>query len=119
VGSANLIPFIEAGKLKLIFIISDKRWPSVPNVPTILEKGHDFYVLSYMGIYGPRGLPEPIRQKLDGAFKNAMKDPTFQQMIKEYYIEEAYLTGKEYTEKWKALYLAMGKTLNDLGLVEK
>jgi tripartite-type tricarboxylate transporter receptor subunit TctC len=118
-GTGDLIPQIKAGKLRLLLIISENRWPEVPDVPTILEKGHDFYVLSYMGIYGPKGLPETIRQKLEGVFKNAMKDPSFQEMLKRYYIQEAYLSGKEYSEKWRAMYPPMGKILNTLGLVEK
>ncbi len=118
-GSSDLIPQVQAGKLKLLVIISGNRWSAVPKVPTIVEKGHDFYVLSYVGIYGPKGLPEPIRQKLETVFKNAMKDRTFQDMLKQYTIDEAYMSGKDYSRKWKALYPAMGKTLNALGLVEK
>jgi tripartite-type tricarboxylate transporter receptor subunit TctC len=118
-GSRDLIPQIKAGKLKLLFIISDSRWPEVPNVPTILEKGHEFYMLSYMDINGPKGLPEPIREKLHNVFKNAMKDRSFQEMLKKYHIEEAYLSGEEYAKKWRAMYPDMGKILNTLGLVEK
>ena len=118
-GSTDLIPQIKAGKLKLIFIISENRWPVAPNIPTILEKGHDFYMLSYISIYGPKGLPESITHKLDRVFKNAMKDRFFQEMLNQYHIEEAYLSGKEYSEKWKAMYTPMGKILNTLGLVEK
>ena len=118
-GSRDLLPHIKAGKLKLLFIISDTRWPEVPNVPTILEKGHEFYMLSYMDVYGPKGLPETIRGKLETVFKNAIKDRSFQDILKEYHIEEAYLSGKEYSEKWRAMYPAMGKILNTLGLVEK
>jgi tripartite-type tricarboxylate transporter receptor subunit TctC len=118
-GTGDLIPQIKAGKLKLLLIISGTRWPEVPNVPTILEKGHDLYVLSYMGIYGPKGLPEPVRQKVETVFKNATKDPAYQDMLKQYYIEGAFLPGKEYSEKWKAMYAPMGKILNTLGLVEK
>jgi len=118
-GSRDIIPQVKAGKLKLLLIISDSRWAEMPNVPTILEKGHDFYMLSYMNVYGPRGLPETIRQKLEGVYNNAMKDQSFQDMLKNYQIEEAYLDGKQYSEKWRALYPAIGKILNDLGLVEK
>jgi len=118
-GSRDLIPQIQAGKLKLLFIISDSRWPEVPNVPTILEKGHKFYMLSYMDINGPKDLPETIKEKLHNAFKNAMKDTSFQGMLKKYHIEEAYLSGKDYAEKWRAMYPAMGEILNTLGLVEK
>jgi tripartite-type tricarboxylate transporter receptor subunit TctC len=105
--------------MKLLVIISGNHWSATPKVPTIVDKGHDFYLLSYMGIYGPKGLPEPIRQKLDKAFKNAMKDRTFQDMLKQYTIDEAYMSGKEYAEAWKKLYAPMGKLVNQLGLVEK
>jgi tripartite-type tricarboxylate transporter receptor subunit TctC len=117
-GSSDLIPQTQAGKLKLLVIISGNRWTAVPKVPTIVEKGHDFYVLSYVGLYGPKGLPEEIRQKLERVFRNAMKDRAFQDMLRQYSIEEAYLTGREYSEKWKGLYPSMGNTINNLGLVE-
>jgi tripartite-type tricarboxylate transporter receptor subunit TctC len=118
-GSSDLIPQVKSGKMKMLIIISGNRWAATPTVPTIVDKGHDFYLLSYMGVYGPKGLPEPVRQKVDKAFKNAMKDRTFQDMLKQYTIEEAYMTGSEYAEKWKKLYAPMGKLVNQLGLVEK
>ncbi len=117
-GSSDLIPQALAGKLKLLVIISGNRWSAVPNVPTIVEKGHDFYLLSYIGLFAPKGLPEPLRQKLEGAFRNAMKDRAFQDMLKNYSIEEAYLSGKDYSAKWKALYPPMGQVVKALGLQE-
>ena len=36
-----------------------------------------------------------------------------------WYFQEAFLGGKEYSEKWRAMYPPMGKILNTLGLVEK
>lgn len=118
-GTGDLIPQIQAGKLRLLLIISGERWPETPDVPTILEKGHDFYMLSYMGIFGPKGIPEPIREKLERAFKNGMKEPAFQEMLRKYSIKEAYLSGKEYSKKWKEMYGPMGEVLKTLGLVEK
>ncbi|HVN24476.1 MAG TPA: tripartite tricarboxylate transporter substrate binding protein [Syntrophorhabdales bacterium] len=118
-GSSDLIPLVKAGKMKMLIIISGNHWSATPKVPTIVDKGHDFYLLSYMGIYGPKGLPDPIRDKLDKVFKNAMKDRTFQDMLKQYTIDEAYMSGKDYAEKWKKLYAPMGKLVNQLGLVEK
>jgi len=118
-GSSDLIPQVQAGKMKLLIIISGNRWSATPKVQTIVEKGHDFYLLSYVGIYGPKGLPDPIREKLDKVFKNAMKDPAFQDMLKKYTIDEAYMSGKDYTKKWQSLYGPMGKIVTQLGLVEK
>jgi len=48
-----------------------------------------------------------------------MKQQSFQEMLKNFYIEEAYLSGKQYSEKWKLMYPPMGKILNAMGLVEK
>jgi hypothetical protein len=45
-----------------------------------------------------------------------MKDRPFPEMLKQYNIDATYLSGKEKSEKWKALYPAMGRILNDLGL---
>jgi len=115
-GSADLIPMVRSGKLKVLVIISGSRWSAVPNVPTIIEKGHDFYMMSYVGIYGPHGIPEPVREKLQGAFKNAMNDEAFQKMLKQYSVPEAYLPGKEYSEKWRALYAPMGQTIKAVGI---
>jgi tripartite-type tricarboxylate transporter receptor subunit TctC len=118
-GSADIVPHVKANKLKVLLITSDTRWPSVPNISTILEKGYDFYHMSFISIYGQKDLPEPIRQKLEQAFKNAMKDPNFVERINNFQLETAYLSGKEYSAKWRSDYPEMGKILNALGLIQK
>ena len=100
-------------------VLSDSRWPDVPNVPQILEKGYNFYALSYISFYGPKGLPEPIRQKLEDALKKAMKDPSFIDVAKQFQVEIAYMSGKDYTAHWKSRYDEMGEVIKALGLVEK
>lgn len=117
-GPADVLPHIKAGKLKMLLALNEARWPELPNVPTVLEK-FQFSILSYLGIYGPKGLPEPIRQKLENVFKNAMKDSSFIETLRQFQVEEAYLSGKDYSAKWRSQYQEMGKLLNTLGLVEK
>ena len=118
-GALELLPQVKAGKLKLLLITSERRWVQTPDVPTILEKGIDFSMFAYMGIYGPKGIPAPIVKKLDNALKNAMKDPAFQQTLKEFSIEEAYLSGPEYRKKWEVLYPKTGAILKTIGAVGK
>ena len=118
-GPADVLPHIKAGKLKLLLVLNEKRWEEAPNVPTVFEKGHTFGVISYLSIYGPKDIPEPVRLKLETAFKNGMKDRTFSETLKKFQVEESYLSGKEYSAKWRSQYQDMGKILDALGLIEK
>ena len=118
-GPLDVLPYIKEGKLKMLLAINENRWPSVPKVPNILEKGYGFWGKSYGSAFGPRGLPQPIRQKLEDVFKNAMKDPSFTNLLKDYEVEPANLSGKEYSAVWRAEYEVMGRIIGQLGLAEK
>ena len=100
----------------MLLIISDSRWRDLPNVPTILEKGYDFHAFTSFGFFGPKGLPEPVRQKLEGVFKKAMKDPSFVETMKQFGTEGHFTSGRDYTAKWRSQYDAMGKAMKTLGI---
>ena len=115
-GSPEILPHVQAGKLKMLLIISDSRWRDLPNVPTILEKGYDFHAFTSFGFFGPKGLPEPVRQKLEGVFKKAMKDPSFVETMKQFGTEGHFTSGRDYTAKWRSQYDSMGKAMKTLGI---
>jgi tripartite-type tricarboxylate transporter receptor subunit TctC len=117
-GPADVVPHIQAGKLKLLFALNDERWPIAPNVPTVLEK-YGFFGLSLQGIYGPKGIPEPIREKLQEAFKKAMSDPSYVEGAKTLNVVAFYMNGKDYEKLWKSQYEEMGKIIRAIGLGKK
>jgi tripartite-type tricarboxylate transporter receptor subunit TctC len=111
---------IKAGKLKVLLVLTRSRLPAFPDVPTILEKGYDFHSIAYyVGIYGPRGLPEPIRERLEGVFRRATRDPFYIETASRLQIEVADISGKEFSDYWKSKYHDMGKVIKALGLGEK
>ncbi len=75
-----------------------------------------FYGLSLHSIFGPKGLPEHVREILHNAFKKAMNDPSFIEAAKTSDIEVNYMNGKDYEKAWKAEYGEMGKILEAMGL---
>lgn len=117
-GPADVVPHIAAGKLRLLLALNDNRWQIAPNIPTVQEK-YGFYGMSCQGIYGPRGIPENIREKLQNGFKNAMNDPSFIEGAKALQMVVVYMSGKDYEKWWKSQYEVMGKTIRDLGLGKK
>lgn len=118
-GPLELLPYINSGKLKLLLSLNDSRWKGAPEAPSILEKGYNFYAWSFVSLLGPKGLPEPIKQKLEEAFTKAKKDPSFVDVMNQFKIEASTMTGKQHAEFWRSRYAEMGNLIETLGLKGK
>jgi tripartite-type tricarboxylate transporter receptor subunit TctC len=56
---------IESGQIKILAVTSHKRVSIAPDVPTVAEAGFPFLGMdSLIGIYGPRGTPDALREKI-------------------------------------------------------
>jgi tripartite-type tricarboxylate transporter receptor subunit TctC len=74
---ADVVPYIKAGKLRLLASLCNTRWKWLPEVPTARELGYDFDVESYYGLAAPKGTPKHIMDKLKNSFKQAMETSQF------------------------------------------
>ena len=118
-GSIDVLPHIKAGSLKMLLSLDGDKWPEVPSAPTILEKGYNFTAMSYISYFGPKGIPEPIRQKLEDTFKKAMEDPSFNELMTKYSVKKTFMRGKDYASLWKPYYHEMGKVIRALDLKDE
>jgi tripartite-type tricarboxylate transporter receptor subunit TctC len=50
-------PLATAGKIKLLGVTSEKRYPLLPNVPAISETFPQFKIISYIGLMLPKNTP--------------------------------------------------------------
>jgi tripartite-type tricarboxylate transporter receptor subunit TctC len=76
------MPHMKDGKIRVIGVTSLKRLPFLPDVPTLHEQGlKNFDVSNWFGIYGPRGTPPEVVQKVNAAFNAALKDPELQKRL--------------------------------------
>jgi tripartite-type tricarboxylate transporter receptor subunit TctC len=69
---------VESGKVKALAVTSPARSPAMPNVPTMQEAGvpkADVELRFWFAIFGPKGLPEPVKAKLFQALSKVMTDP--------------------------------------------
>jgi tripartite-type tricarboxylate transporter receptor subunit TctC len=65
---------IEAGKLRPIAIAGAERTPKLPNVPTVVEAGFPKLQSPFwLGVVAPTGTPPAIIDKLNAAFREALK----------------------------------------------
>ncbi len=68
---------VDSGDLRVIAVATPKRWPAIPNVPTLAESG--ISGIGYLGWYGlafPAGAPQPIIDKLHKAMKEVLSKDT-------------------------------------------
>jgi tripartite-type tricarboxylate transporter receptor subunit TctC len=73
-STATALPHIQSGKLRAIAVTTAKRIPALPNVPTIAESGVPGYdVVLWHGLIGPKGLPRPIVDRINGDVTKALK----------------------------------------------
>jgi tripartite-type tricarboxylate transporter receptor subunit TctC len=66
---------VDAGELRLIAVATPKRWPAIPNVPTLAESGVSG--IGYLGWYAlvfPAGTPQPIVDKMHKALGTVLAD---------------------------------------------
>jgi len=70
--------FIESGKARGLAVTSKERNPSLPNIPTMIEAGiADYEVLGWFAVIGPKGIPQPITEKLTAALNAVKRNPDF------------------------------------------
>ena len=50
-------------------------------MPTISETVRGFEVKHWYGIWGPKGMPEPVKAKLQSAFETVMKNPAVKERL--------------------------------------
>jgi tripartite-type tricarboxylate transporter receptor subunit TctC len=61
----QLLPQVQAGKIRALAVTSARRSPFLPDVPTIAESGYPGYeATTWFGMLGPKGLPADVRQRL-------------------------------------------------------
>ncbi len=76
-----VISLIEAKQIKALALLLDKRADFAPNIPTIVELGYNFALGAYLGVFAPKGTPDPIVKKLNDAIAKIAQDPQFRAKI--------------------------------------
>lgn len=109
--------FVQEGRLRPIFVTSPRRLAAFPDVPTAEEVGlPGFHVAAWVGLFGPRGLPEPIVQRANAALNDACRDPTARQRLAERGDEIGGGTVAEFAGRVRREYAEWGALAREAGI---
>ena len=87
---------VEAGKIKGLAVTSAERSPVLPNVPTLGEAGvktADVDLRFWFAMFAPKGIPDPIKAKLEKAVATTLANPRVRERLANLDIEPAYFPG--------------------------
>jgi tripartite-type tricarboxylate transporter receptor subunit TctC len=77
---ASYVPVIQSGKMRSLAVTSAKRWPTLPDIPTMDEAGiTDFIITSWAAFVVPSGTPRPIVDKLSVAQRRIAAEQSVQE----------------------------------------
>lgn len=109
------LPYLEAGKVRVLAVIDEKRSPVLPGVPTLKELGYDITISTYTVFIGPKGLPADILSKLQEAYKKVSKDPNFLKIMESQGFTVLYEDGPVLRNRLLKDYTANKSILDRLG----
>ncbi len=80
----SAMPFIQSNRLVAIVVAAPQRLAQLPNVPTFKEVGLEpVNRMAFYGIYGPKGMPREVVDKINAAVRKVLEDPAVKKRIED------------------------------------
>jgi tripartite-type tricarboxylate transporter receptor subunit TctC len=87
---------VDAGKIKGLAVTGSERSPVLPNVPTLRQAGVkavDVDLGFWFGIFGPKGMPNAVKAKLEKAVATTLSNPAVRARLAKLDIEPSFAPG--------------------------
>ena len=110
---------IRAGKMRPLAVSSGKRVKALPDVPTFKEQGYDLEYYFWVGIFAPKGTPEPIVNTLRDGINKAAHSKQFTGALDNLGQDLAYMDQPEFAAFWASDAKRMEEAIAAIGRVQK
>ncbi|MBK0393829.1 Bug family tripartite tricarboxylate transporter substrate binding protein [Ramlibacter algicola] len=107
---ASALPHLKEGRVKALGISSLKRSPLFPDMPTISETVPGYDVVTWFGLYGPKGVPADLVARINKALNEALLEADVKDRLARLGIEPVGGTPQQFAAmadadraKWKKI----------------
>jgi tripartite-type tricarboxylate transporter receptor subunit TctC len=110
---------IDAGKVKSLAIMADKRAALYPNVPTLKEAtGSNWTMAAWRGIAAPKGVPADVRDKLVAAIKKIVASKDYNDFMTQRGFGVIYEGPDDFAKFMAKADADLGATMKAVGIVK-
>lgn len=111
---AAAVPHVRTGKVRALAVSGAKRTPAAPQIPTVAESGVPGYEFpSWMGVYGPAGMPRNVVSLLNGEVQKVVALPDVQKRMLDSGLEPQASTPERLEEMLKANIAKVSRIVHD------
>ena len=96
--TSAVIPYVDQGRMVALNVWTEKRLPTLPKTPTLIELGLPTTQYSPFGLVAPKGLPKDVQARLHDAFKQAMEMESYQAMLQRFEMLPIYMDSGRYKQ---------------------
>lgn len=115
--AGELVELANAGKIRVLATTNERRWPELPDVPTMTEAGFpQFKLHSWIGLAGPAGLSADIVGKLNAAAGKALADPEIGAKLRTLGVLPQFTTPEAFADLIKTDRAAYADIVKSAGL---
>ncbi len=113
------MPHVRDGRLRALAVTTLKRTPLAPDLPPVADTLPGFESSTWFGLYGPKGLPAEVVNRVNTAANQALSDPEVRVKLTTLGIEPVTSTPAQFAKmvaddqaKWKRI-IAERKIVNE------
>ena len=113
------MPHVRDGRLRALAVTTLKRTPLAPDLPPVADTLPGFESNTWFGLYGPKGLPADVVNRVNTAANQALSDPEVRAKLTTLGIEPVTSTPAQFAKmvaddqaKWKRI-IAERKIVNE------
>ena len=114
---SSAIPNVRAGRVRALGVASLKRYPALPEVPTIAEQGVRGYETTiWLGLFAPKNTPPAVLQRLQKEIGDAVNSADYREKLAALDMQPRASTSQELAGYLKSDLAKWAKVVKDAGI---
>ncbi len=109
---------LDSGQLRLLAVLTDRRLPDFPDLPTAKEQGIDLVVIKFRGLAGPKNLPPAVLKAWNDGIRAVLADPAYQKEYARESLIPAPMAADEAGKFTASFASEVSASLKELGIVK-